>query len=285
MAALSHAGVLFVMTHDSIGLGEDGPTHQPIEHLMSFRCMPNVLMLRPGDGNETAGAYKVRSAGCMAWFMAWLWLDSSSGALPASRLRTSQGHHELLTRWLLCACMRLGCMGRSVRRRAACACIVPQQHLVHAACRLVDAAQVAVENARAVNKSGKRRPSIMAFSRQGMPNLPGSSIDAVAKGGYIVHGGDAKPDVILLATGLLPGHAGLLSSPFSVLVACRAATESIPLVTDCHSDHGRMSRAGDVGHKCESTGEDAAFSLSACGYCIAEGLASSSSTDIAGWQH
>ena len=59
MAALSHAGVLFVMTHDSVGLGEDGPTHQPIEHLASFRAMPNILMLRPGDGNETAGAYKV----------------------------------------------------------------------------------------------------------------------------------------------------------------------------------------------------------------------------------
>lgn len=59
MAALSHAGVLFVMTHDSIGLGEDGPTHQPVEHLASFRAMPNILMLRPGDGKETAGAYKV----------------------------------------------------------------------------------------------------------------------------------------------------------------------------------------------------------------------------------
>ena len=59
MAALSHAGTLFVMTHDSIGLGEDGPTHQPIEHLASFRAMPNILMMRPGDGNETAGAYQV----------------------------------------------------------------------------------------------------------------------------------------------------------------------------------------------------------------------------------
>lgn len=61
MAALSHAGVLFVMTHDSIGLGEDGPTHQPVEHLASFRAMPNILMLRPGDGIETAGAYKACS--------------------------------------------------------------------------------------------------------------------------------------------------------------------------------------------------------------------------------
>jgi transketolase len=57
MAALSETGTIFVMTHDSIGLGEDGPTHQPIEHLASFRAMPNMLMMRPGDGNETAGAY------------------------------------------------------------------------------------------------------------------------------------------------------------------------------------------------------------------------------------
>ena len=47
------------MTHDSVGLGEDGPTHQPVEHLASFRAMPNILMLRPADGNETAGAYRV----------------------------------------------------------------------------------------------------------------------------------------------------------------------------------------------------------------------------------
>jgi transketolase len=47
------------MTHDSIGLGEDGPTHQPIEHLSSFRAMPNMLMVRPAGGNEVAGAYKV----------------------------------------------------------------------------------------------------------------------------------------------------------------------------------------------------------------------------------
>ena len=61
MAALSNSGCIFVMTHDSIGLGEDGPTHQPVEHLASFRIMPNLLMMRPGDGNETAGAYEVRS--------------------------------------------------------------------------------------------------------------------------------------------------------------------------------------------------------------------------------
>ncbi|BDA49762.1 Transketolase, chloroplastic [Coccomyxa sp. Obi] len=118
MSALSQAGVIYVMTHDSIGLGEDGPTHQPIEHLASFRAMPNILMLRPGDGNETAGAY-----------------------------------------------------------------------------------QAAVLNAKAVNPEGKVRPSVLALSRQGMPNLPGTSKEAVLKGGYIVHGGDAKPDVIFIATG------------------------------------------------------------------------------------
>lgn len=59
ISALSEAGVIYVMTHDSIGLGEDGPTHQPIEHLASFRAMPQMLMFRPADGNETSGAYKV----------------------------------------------------------------------------------------------------------------------------------------------------------------------------------------------------------------------------------
>ncbi|KAK7256575.1 hypothetical protein RIF29_30029 [Crotalaria pallida] len=95
LSALSEAGVIYVMTHDSIGLGEDGPTHQPIEHLASFRAMPNILMLRPADGNETAGSYKV-----------------------------------------------------------------------------------AVLN--------RKRPSILALSRQKLPNLPGTSIEGVEKGGYTI---------------------------------------------------------------------------------------------------
>ncbi|PKA57996.1 Transketolase, chloroplastic [Apostasia shenzhenica] len=112
MAALSQAGVIFVMTHDSIGLGEDGPTHQPIEHLMSFRMMPNILMLRPADGNETAGAYKV-----------------------------------------------------------------------------------AVLN--------RKRPSILAFSRQKLPQLAGTSMEGVEKGGYIISDNSSgnKPDLILIGTG------------------------------------------------------------------------------------
>ena len=111
VSALSQAGIIFVMTHDSIGLGEDGPTHQPIEHLASFRAMPNILTMRPGDANESSGCYKV-----------------------------------------------------------------------------------AVES--------RTRPTLLALSRQALPNLAGTSLEGVAKGGYIVHGdANATPDVILLATG------------------------------------------------------------------------------------
>jgi transketolase len=58
LAALMEIPVLFIFTHDSIGLGEDGPTHQPIEQLASFRAMPNMLVFRPGDANEVTEAYK-----------------------------------------------------------------------------------------------------------------------------------------------------------------------------------------------------------------------------------
>jgi len=59
LSALSQAGVIYVMTHDSVQLGEDGPTHQPIETLASLRAIPNLLVIRPADGNETSGSYKV----------------------------------------------------------------------------------------------------------------------------------------------------------------------------------------------------------------------------------
>lgn len=59
LSALSKFGVVYIMTHDSIGLGEDGPTHQPIETLESIRSMPNILLYRPADSNEMAAAYKV----------------------------------------------------------------------------------------------------------------------------------------------------------------------------------------------------------------------------------
>ncbi len=112
LSALSEAKVIWVMTHDSIALGEDGPTHQPVEHVMSLRMIPRLLVFRPADGNETSGAYKV--------------------AIEADKT-----------------------------------------------------------------------PSLMALTRQGLPNLAGSSIDAVAKGGYVVACGFAPEelDLILIGTG------------------------------------------------------------------------------------
>ncbi|PSN17495.1 transketolase [filamentous cyanobacterium CCP5] len=110
LSALAEAGVIYVMTHDSIGLGEDGPTHQPVETIAALRAIPNLTVIRPADGNETSGAYKI-----------------------------------------------------------------------------------AVESRKA--------PTLMCFSRQNLPNLDGSSIDAVAKGAYILSDSDGTPDIILVGTG------------------------------------------------------------------------------------
>lgn len=116
LSALSHAGVIWVMTHDSVALGEDGPTHQPIEHIPTLRAIPDLIVIRPADGNETSGAYKV----------------AVEKAKPAQGLAT---------------------------------------------------------------------PSLLALSRQGLPNLEGSSIDAVAQGAYILSDSDGTPDIILIGTG------------------------------------------------------------------------------------
>ncbi|WP_008314541.1 transketolase [Leptolyngbya sp. PCC 6406] len=110
LSALSEAGVIYVMTHDSIGLGEDGPTHQPVETIASLRAIPNLTVIRPADGTETSGAYKV-----------------------------------------------------------------------------------AVESRKA--------PTLMAFSRQGLPQLEGSSVEGVAKGAYVLSDSDGTPDLILIGTG------------------------------------------------------------------------------------
>ncbi|MEQ5786820.1 transketolase [Erythrobacter sp. NFXS35] len=59
LSALQRARVIYVMTHDSIGLGEDGPTHQPIEHIASLRAMPNLLVMRPADAVETAECWEI----------------------------------------------------------------------------------------------------------------------------------------------------------------------------------------------------------------------------------
>jgi len=59
IAALMGAGVIYVMTHDSIGLGEDGPTHQPVEHLAALRAMPNMRVFRPCDALEVAECWEL----------------------------------------------------------------------------------------------------------------------------------------------------------------------------------------------------------------------------------
>lgn len=58
LASLMHRPVLYVLTHDSIGLGEDGPTHQPVEHLAANRAIPGLIVFRPGDANEVLEAYR-----------------------------------------------------------------------------------------------------------------------------------------------------------------------------------------------------------------------------------
>ncbi len=110
LSALSEAGVIWVMTHDSVALGEDGPTHQPIEHIASLRAIPDLVVIRPADGNETSGAYKV-----------------------------------------------------AVERRHG--------------------------------------PTLLALSRQGLPNLSGSSIEKTTKGAYILSDSDGTPEIILIGTG------------------------------------------------------------------------------------
>ena len=59
LAALMELGVIYVFTHDSIGVGEDGPTHQPIEQLAALRAIPQLIVIRPGDANETAVAWRI----------------------------------------------------------------------------------------------------------------------------------------------------------------------------------------------------------------------------------
>ena len=110
LSALSEAGVIWVMTHDSVALGEDGPTHQPVEQIASLRAIPDLVVIRPADGNETSGAYKV-----------------------------------------------------AVERRHG--------------------------------------PTLLALSRQGLPNLSGSSIEKATKGAYILSDSDRTPEIILIGTG------------------------------------------------------------------------------------
>jgi transketolase len=80
LAAIMRIPSLWVFTHDSIGLGEDGPTHQPVEHLAALRAIPNLSVVRPGDPNETAFAWRAIVA---------RGTDSASG--PVGFILTRQG--------------------------------------------------------------------------------------------------------------------------------------------------------------------------------------------------
>ena len=79
VGALSHLPLLYVLTHDSIGLGEDSSTHQPIEVIPLLRAIPNMIFIRPADGRETSGAYKVAM---------------NSTRSPASLALTRQNYHN-----------------------------------------------------------------------------------------------------------------------------------------------------------------------------------------------
>ncbi|MBX5454997.1 MAG: transketolase family protein, partial [Acidobacteriia bacterium] len=81
LSALMRQRVIYILTHDSIGLGEDGPTHQPVEHLASFRAMPNVLVLRPADAVETVECWEI----ALRWSAGPSLLVLSRQALPALR--------------------------------------------------------------------------------------------------------------------------------------------------------------------------------------------------------
>ncbi len=137
LSALMGQRVIYVMTHDSIGLGEDGPTHQPVEHLASLRAMPNVNVFRPADGIETAECWEL--------------------ALAATQ-----------------------------------------------------------------------RPSILALSRQAVPNLrDGKPGNLSAKGGYVLRDAGEKRDVTLIATG---SEVGLAVDAAAALAkdGVKAAVVSMP---------------------------------------------------------
>ncbi len=97
LAALMSVHSLFIFTHDSVGLGEDGPTHQPIEHLMSLRAIPQLTDFRPADANETAAAWQLSLERKSASFMALSRQDLPVIDAATAREGTRKGAYELLS--------------------------------------------------------------------------------------------------------------------------------------------------------------------------------------------
>lgn len=93
LGALMNIPALYVFTHDSIGLGEDGPTHQPVEHIMSLRAIPNLYVFRPADANEMVGAWKaIMQSGAPSV------LIGSRQKLPVLASENAEGIHEGVAR-------------------------------------------------------------------------------------------------------------------------------------------------------------------------------------------
>ena len=98
LAALSGIHLVYVWTHDSVGLGEDGPTHQPVEHYAALRAIPNLQFLRPGDANETAAAWAVaieRSDGPVALALTRQKLPTLAGTDRLAREGVARGGYVL----------------------------------------------------------------------------------------------------------------------------------------------------------------------------------------------
>lgn len=92
LAALMNIPVTYIMTHDSIGVGEDGPTHEPVEQLISLRSIPGMKVYRPADGKETAAAWISALNGTRPTALVLTRQNlpqyETSGALPRSRAAT-----------------------------------------------------------------------------------------------------------------------------------------------------------------------------------------------------
>ena len=98
LAALSGLHVIYVWTHDSVGLGEDGPTHQPVEHYAALRAIPNLWFVRPGDANETAAAWALaveRTDGPVALALTRQKLPTLPGTDGLARAGVARGGYVL----------------------------------------------------------------------------------------------------------------------------------------------------------------------------------------------
>ncbi|HEY0595003.1 transketolase, partial [Sphingopyxis sp.] len=161
LSALQQQRVVYVMTHDSIGLGEDGPTHQPIEHLQSLRAMPNLLVMRPADAVETAECWAIALA-----------QEDRPSLLALTRQNLPPLRHDVTENLCLKGGYRL--RDASAARKVVLVATGSEVSL-------------AVETAEcwALALAEESRPSLLALTRQNLPPLRHDvSENLCAKGGY-----------------------------------------------------------------------------------------------------